>query len=456
MDTAYDVAIVGAGIAGCAIARQISGAGLRIVVLDSRADVGEGASVVNQGIWHTGFDTYPGSPLSTFVRRGYALVSEFAYRANIPIEKTGAIAVAWDDAELRMLTEMERRAHLNGYTNTRMLTGQQVRDIEYALSGAVVGGLEVPEEGLLCPWTTTLAFATQAAANGVTFQFGSTVTAVDRLPDLTWRLTLGEEGEVLTKYVVNAAGIHVDDINGMFGHGEFAIKPRKAQSLLFDRLARPLFSHIIMPVLGAQGRAHVQPTIHGGVLVGPMLEEVADKSDVSVTPQGVDELMTFADAMAPRLTQYEITSMHAGLIPVSDQNDLQITAQPAQRYVCVGAIGSRGLTASMAIAEHVAGLLTHMGLHVEEPVDATIPVMPNIGEHFLRPYQRAEVVASDEAYGDIVCFCERVTRGEVRDAVASPLPPSSVDGVMRRTRATMGRCQGAHCSAQVRELMRSS
>lgn len=453
MDTAFDVAIIGAGIAGCAVARLLSGADARIVVLDSGSDVGEGASVSNQGIWHTGFDTYPGSPLSNYVRRGYGLISEYAYRANIPIEKTGAIAVAWDEAELRMLTEMERRAHLNGYSTTRMLTGQQVRDIEYTLTGSVVGGLEVPEEGLICPWTTMLAFATQAQTNGVEFQFNSTVSAVDRLPDLTWRLTLADGREVLTKYVVNAAGVRVDDINAMFGHGEFAVAPRKAQYLLFDRLARPLYSHIIMPVLGAVGRAHIQPTIHGQVLLGPVITEVEDKDDVSVTPEGLDELMAFGDLMVPRLMQYEVTSMHAGLLPVSDQNDVQVTAQPAQRYVCVGAIGSRGLTASMAIAEHVGSMLVQMGFQVVEPVDATIPVMPNIGEHFLRPYQRPEVIAADEAYGEIVCFCERVTRGEIRDAVASPMAPNSIAGVMRRTRATMGRCQGAHCSGAVRSMM---
>ena len=151
--------------------------------------------------------------------------------------------------------------------------------------------------------------------------------------------------------------------------------------------------------------------------------------------------------------RYEVTSMHAGLIPASDQNDLQIQAHPAQRYITVGAIGSRGLTASMAIAEHVSGLLAAMGLDLREPADSTIPVMPNIGEHFLRPYQRPEVIAADQAYGEIVCFCERVTRGEVRDAVTSPMAPTSIDGVMRRTRATMGRCQGAQCAHVVAAML---
>lgn len=453
MDTTYDLAIIGAGIAGTAIARQVSGSGARIVVLDSHRDVGEGASRANQGIWHTGFDTYPGSPLSTYVRRGYDLLAEYAYRANIPIEKTGAIAVAWDEAELRMLAEMERRAHLNGYATTRTLSAQQVLDIEYALAPGVVGGLEVPEEGLVCPWTTMLAFATQAIAGGVEFTFDARVVAATRRPDLTWRLELASGDEVLAKWVVNAAGVHVDDVNALFGHGEFDIVPRKGCFLTFDRMARPLFSHIVMPVLGAVGRAHVAPTIHGAVAIGPMLVDASGKDDVGVTPAELDQLLEFGDRVVPRLMRYEVTAMHAGLIPASDQNDLQIQSHPAQRYLTVGAIGSRGLTASMAIAEHVATLLAQMGLILREPGDATIPVMPNIGEHFLRPYQRPDVVAADPAYGEVVCTCERVTRGEVRDCLAAPLPPTSVAGIMRRTRASLGRCQGAMCAPELRRML---
>ena len=451
----YDVAIIGAGIAGTSVARQISGGDARVVVLDARNDVGTGASRANQGIWHTGFDTYPGSPLSNFVRRGYDLLSEYAYRANIPLEKTGAIAVAWDDAEVRMLGEMERRAHLNGYGTTRMLSGQEVLDIEYSLGTGVIAGLEVPEEGLVCPWTTTLAFATQASVNGVEFRFNSQVVAVRRLADLTWVLTLSNGAEVHTRYVVNAAGVHVDDINELFGHGEFTIVPRKGQYLVFDKLARPLFSHIIMPVLGAVGRAHIAPTIHGNIAVGPFIDD-CDKSDTGTTQDGITALLEFGDLVAPRLMQYEVISSHAGLLPASDQNDLAIQAHPAQRYVCVGAIGSRGLTASMAIAEHVAGLLQSMGLPAIAPADSTIPVMPNIGEHFLRPYQREEVIAADATYGDIVCYCERVSAGEVRDAVDSDIAPCDLDGVMRRTRATMGRCQGAACAPRVRQMLGQS
>ncbi|CAB4334490.1 MAG: FAD-dependent oxidoreductase [Actinobacteria bacterium] len=449
----YDVAIIGAGLAGTAIARHISGSNARIIVIDAGNDVGQGASSATSGIWHTGFDTLPSSPLSMLVKRGYLMLQEYAFRANIPIEKTGSIAVAWGDDEIAMLTEMERRAHLNGFTNARLLTQQEVLDIEYALGPNVVAGLEIPDEGLVCSWTTALAFATQARNNDVDFWFGVRVAAAQRRPDLLWRLTMNSGEEIVAKYVVNAAGVFCDDVDAMFGHDDFTIVPTVGTYLTFDKLSRPLFSHIITPVLGAVGRASISPTIYGNTSIGPVLRASASKTDSEVTPDAITQLVEFGEFAAPRLLDFEVTSMHAGSVPISSKNEMHVQEHSAQRYICVGALGSKGLTTCMAIAEEVSRHLTAMGFQARRPLASTIPVMPNIGEHFVRPYQRQEFAQSAAGYGDIVCFCERVTRAEIEDALASAIPPNDVAGIMRRTRATMGRCQGADCSARVRDML---
>ena len=450
-----DVAVIGGGVVGCAVARELAGYQVSVVLLEGRGDVGDGTSKANTAILHTGFDATPGSLESELVARGYALLSGYSAVTGIPVERTGAVLVAWTSAELGVLPELQERAGKNGYDQCEIVTADVVYAMVPSLGGGALGGLTVPGESIICPWTTTLALATEAKLRGAQLLFRHRVIGMRAEPGAAILLT--EAGEVRARWVVNAAGLQADVIDGLFGFHRFRVVPRRGELLVFDKLARPLASKIILPVPSAAGKGVlVSPTIYGNVLLGPTAENLTDRGDTSTSAEGFEFLLAKGRAIMPSLLAEEITASYAGLRAAADRSDYVVEIDVPRRYLLLGGIRSTGLTASMALAEHARVLLTDAGLALEPRAPATLPGpprMPNIGEAYPRPYQRDDWIAADPEYGAIVCFCERVSRGEIRDALASPLPPGDLDGLRRRTRAAMGRCQGFYCGAQVAALM---
>jgi glycerol-3-phosphate dehydrogenase len=263
-------------------------------------------------------------------------------------------------------------------------------------------------------------------------------------------------GTLRARYVVNAAGLCSDEIDRRFGHSRFTITPRRGELLVFDKLARPHVRHVVLPVPTARSKGVlVAPTVYGNVLVGPTAIDQRDRVSRPVAGESARYLLDSAARILPRLTEHEVTAMYAGLRAATEHTDYQIHTDATKRYACVGGIRSTGLSASMAIAEHVAEQLGQIGLSLGGDEDGPRVAMPNIGELSPRPYQQADLIAGDPEYGRIVCFCERVSRGEVRDALRSTIPPCDVDGLRRRTRVTMGRCQGFFCGAHVARSLES-
>jgi len=449
-----DVAVIGGGVVGCAVARELAGYQISVALLEAGGDVGEGTSKANTAILHTGFDAVPGSLESELVARGYALLSGYSAITGIPVERTGAVLVAWTGADRDALPGLRERAAKNGYDRCEIVGADAVYAMVPSLAEGVLGGLTVPDESIICPWTTTLAFATEAKQRGARLLFGHRVTGVRLEPETTVLCT--EAGEVRARWVVNAAGLRGDVIDEMYGFRRFTVVPRRGELLVFDKLARPRVNKIILPVPGAAGKGVlVSPTIYGNVLLGPTAENLTDRDDTSTSAGGLEFLLSKGHAIMPSLLEEEITASYAGLRAATDRHDYVVEIDRARRYLLLGGIRSTGLTASMALAEHARGLLTGAGLALKPRDDVPGPPgMPNIGEARPRPYQRADWIAADPEYGTIVCFCERVSRGEIRDALASPVPPRDLDGLRRRTRAGMGRCQGFYCGAEVGALLR--
>ncbi|MFF0768079.1 NAD(P)/FAD-dependent oxidoreductase [Nonomuraea wenchangensis] len=447
----YDVAVIGGGIVGSAIARLLGGADLSVALLEARGDVGDGTSKANTAILHTGFDAKPGTLESRLVARGYDLLGEYAAATGIPVERTGALLVAWSQEQLDALPGLRDKAARNGYTACEIVDAAEVYRRVPALGPGALGGLTVPGESVICTWTTNLALATDAVNRGVRLLRGHRVTAVHQDADVT-RLTT-TAGEVTARWVVNAAGLGADRLDALFGHDRFTVTPRRGELLVFDKLARPLAPCIVLPVPSSAGKGVlVSPTIYGNVMVGPTAEDLTDRTATGTSEAGLAFLREKAAALMPALTKEEVTATYAGLRASIGQDDYLIDLDAGQRYLLVGGIRSTGLTAGMAIAEHVAGLLSeHLDLAQRAGLPAP-PRMPNLGEAFTRPYQDAAAIAADPEYGRVVCFCERVTRGELRDALASPVPPADLEGLRRRTRAMNGRCQGFYCGARVREI----
>ena len=448
----HDVAIIGAGVVGCAIARELARYRLRCVLIEAASDVGTGTSKANTALLHSGFDAKPDTLEARLVRRGHELLSRYGPEAGIPIEPIGALLVAWDAEQLAAVPSIAANAARNGYTATRQVSAADLYRAEPHLGPGALGALEIPDESIVCPFTTPLAFATQAVVNGVELALGSSVRRIT--PEDGVHVIETSRGEFRTHYVVNAAGLWADTIDRCLGPGGFTVTPRRGELIVFDKLARPLVNHILLQVPTKISKGVlVSPTVFGNVMLGPTAEDISDKLATESTAAGIAGLHERGKRIVPELMAEEVTAVYVGLRAATEHGDYQINFDPQQRYVCVGGIRSTGLSASMAIAEHVVEGLADAGLALALKDDFRSVRMPNIGEASPRPYQSAEAIAANPDYGHIVCHCERVTRGEILDATRSPLPARTIDGVRRRTRALFGRCQGFFCAATVTHLV---
>jgi glycerol-3-phosphate dehydrogenase len=448
-DGRYDVAVIGAGVVGTAIGRQLARSRLRTVLLERANDVGTGTSKANTAIVHTGFDTQPGSLESSLVRRGHELLTSYARTAGIAMEETGAVLVAWNAEQAARLDEVLAKARANGYEHAARIDLAELARREPHLADGATGAVAIPGESIICPWSPSIAFATEAVGAGVELRLGTEVTAVGR-DGGDWLLhTSG--GAVRADWVVNAAGLGADLLNRRFGHDEFAITPRRGQLIVFDKLSRGLVSSIVLPVPTERTKGVlVAPTVYGNVLLGPTAEDIEDRGDTATTKAGLDGLLDAGRRIVPDLVSEEVTATYAGIRAATEHRDYQISIHEQEHYACVGGIRSTGLTASLAIAEHVVAAIGAAGLKLVEAADEpAIPHMPELGERAsrARAFEDERLVQVDPAYRHIVCFCERVTEGEVRDALATAVPANDLGGLGRRTRATNGRCQGFFCGA---------
>ena len=240
----------------------------------------------------------------------------------------------------------------------------------------------------------------------------------------------------------------------MFGYHEFTVTPRRGELIVYDKLARPLINHVILPVPTAKTKGIlISPTVYGNILLGPTAEDLEDKTNTATSKVGLDMLIEKGRAILPQLLEEEVTATYAGLRAATEHSEYQIRLRASQRYICVGGIRSTGVSAAMGIAEYVSELLQDAGLKLNKKTSFKTIQMPYIGSANTRPYQNEEMITKDPAYGEIVCHCERVTLGEIRDAIHSPVPAHTLDGLHRRTRVIQGRCQGFNCQARIVEIL---
>ncbi|MCU1427749.1 MAG: FAD/NAD(P)-binding oxidoreductase [Actinomycetia bacterium] len=448
----FDVAVIGAGVVGSAIARLLAQHDLSVCLLEAGRDIGAGTSKANTAILHTGFDAKPGTLEARLVARGQSLLRDYATSAGIALEATGALLVAWNDEQQARLPMLAQQAVANGYDRTALIDADDVYRREPNLARGATGGLSVPDEAIIDPWAPVFAFATEAVANGARLL---RMAPVDDLSDdgEHWRLVT-PRGAVRTRFVVNAAGLRADEIDRRRNVDRFTVTPRRGELIVFDKLARGLLQHIVLPVPTATTKGVlVSPTVFGNVLLGPTAEDIHDKTDTSSTRAGIDALLAQGRRIMPALVAHEVTAVYAGLRAATEYADYQIALDAPARFVTVGGIRSTGLTASMAIAEHVLALLAEGGLDARPRAQLERVRVANLGEEQPRPAFDPDCIAADPEYGRIVCHCERVSRGEIRDACASTVAPFDLDGLRRRTRVLMGRCQGFWCGANVIDLL---
>lgn len=438
----FDVAVIGAGVVGCALARAFTLAGARVVVLEKAVDVLDGASKGNSAILHTGFDAPAESVELACIREGYALYQDVNARLGLPLIRAGAMVLAWTEEEQAALPALMELAVANGVTDVHPLTERNARDLEPELSPSVRAGFRVPGEHLIDPWSAAHGYLLQALANGAVLLRGAEVLSGLRQGD-SWHLTT-TTGTVSADLVINAAGLWGDEVDRrVTGESWFTIKPRKGQFVVYDKTAAALARHILLPVPTKITKGIVLcRTAFGNLLVGPTAEEQDDRDHATVDRETLQALMRRGQEILPALAQHEVTAVYAGLRPATEEKHYRIRTDLAAGYICVGGIRSTGLSSALGIAAHVVRLA---GRSDAPPADVVWPKMPNISVNGSRDWQ-------SPGHGGIVCHCELVTRREIDAAMTGPMAAGSLAGLKRRTRVTMGRCQGFYCSAELARM----
>ncbi|MGI6424513.1 MAG: NAD(P)/FAD-dependent oxidoreductase [Tepidanaerobacteraceae bacterium] len=449
-----DIVIIGAGVTGCSIARELSRYDLNITVVEKEEDVACGTSKANSAIVHAGFDAAPGTWKAKLNVEGNKLYPALCEELDVPLVMNGSLVVAVTEEEEKALEELLERGKINGVKYLSIIGKDELHAMEPNLSPNARAALNAPTGGLVCPYELTIALAENANQNGVKFLLNAPVIDIEVLEDSSF-LVKTPKGSIRSKYVINAAGLFADEISKMAGAEEYSITPRKGEYLIFDKHFGNLVSKAIFPTPTKISKGIlVCPTVDGNIFIGPNSNNIEDKNDTSVNPPGIKEIIEGGKKLVPDLPLKNIITSFAGLRAVSNTNDFIIEASKKVRgFINVGGIQSPGLTSAPAIAIMVREILQEQGVTLKEKPDF-IPQRPKkVRFRELDNKERSKLIEQNPAFGHVICRCETVTEAEIIDAIKRPVGARSIDAVKRRTRAGMGRCQGGFCSPRVLEII---
>lgn len=449
-----DVIIIGGGVVGCSVARELSRFDADILLLERGNDVSVGTSKANSGIVHGGYDAKPGTLKAKFNVAGNGMFDALARELDFPFKRNGSMVLCFDKADIGKLLELKEQGVKNGVQGLYVLEGYEaVKAMEPYVSENVVAALVVPNGGIVSPYEMTIAYAENAATNGVEFRFGSEVTAIDRI-DGGLQVTCADGFTAQAKYVVNAAGVYADVINNMISPDKMHITARKGDYELLDKTCGYMASHTLFQMPTKMGKGVlVTPTCHGNILVGPTATDVTDKDDVATTPEELASAFDRALLTMPSLNRRNIITQFSGLRAHLDTDDFVIGESVAVKGLYnVAGIESPGLSSAPAIAVHVAEEIAQkLSLGKNANFVAERKGIPHFAT--LSDEERQKLVAENPLYGRIVCRCETVTEGEIVEAIRRKPGAVDMDGVKRRTRQGMGRCQAGFCTPRVMEIL---
>lgn len=450
----YDVLVVGAGVIGCATAMELGKYSLRAAVIEAGEDVCTGTSKANSAIVHAGFDARPGSLMARFNVEGSHAMPKLCERLQVPFRRCGALVLCFDEADRPELTELLRRGEKNGVHGLRIVEREELHELEPNVSPDAVAALYTPTSGIVCPFELTCAMAENAARNGVEFVFDTRVTAVERSGAL-WRLET-ENGVYEAPVVVNAAGLYSAELNNMVSDHKITITPRKGEYMLLDKKVGHTLSRTVFQLPTKMGKGVlVTPTVHGNLLMGPTALDVPNPEATNTTAEGLESVMQKARKSVPSLPGNRTITSFAGLrahIEREEHDFIIGEAEGAPGFLNAVGIESPGLSAAPAIGAFLAESAAYLvSAPVNKKYDSTREPVYRPNEMSLE--ERAAFVAEHPLYGSIICRCEQITEGEIVDAIHRVPGARSLDGVKRRTRAGMGRCQAGFCSPRVLEIL---
>ena len=448
----YDVIIIGGGVCGCAVARELSRYKVNVCVLEKEEDVCCGTSKANSGIVHAGYDAPTGSMKAEMNLRGNQLMEPLSKELDIPFIRNGSLVVGKSKEDMPRLEELYDRGNANGVKGLQILSKEELLKKEPNLRDDVYGALYAPTGGIVCPFELNIALAENANVNGVDFKFCTKVTGIERQEE-GYRL-LTNQGVYDTKYVVNAAGVYADSFHNMVSEQKINITARRGDYCLLDKRAKAHVRSTIFTLPGKFGKGIlVAPTAHGNLILGPTAIDIQDKEGTNTTREGLDQVLEKAGMNVKNLPLRQVITSFAGLRAHEDRDEFIIEElADAPGFIDCAGIESPGLTSCPAIGERITGILRErMGLVEKDDFIST-------RKGILRPAnlpkeEQAALLRENPAYGNIICRCEMITEGEIIDAIRRPLGAKSLDGVKRRTRAGMGRCQSGFCSPRTMEIL---
>lgn len=447
----YDVVIIGAGVVGGFIARELSRLKLNICLLEKENDVAMGASRANSGIVHAGFDALTGTKKAEFNVLGAKMMKQVTDELGVKYKNNGSLVVAYSEEELPTLQKLYERGVANGVENLEIIDKSRLKELEPNLTDNAVAALYAPTAGIVCPYELTIAAVGNAMDNGAELKLDFDVKSIRRNGDF---YEVSSDNETVTgRFVVNAAGVHSDNIAALIGDTSFSVTGRKGEYLLLDKEFGGLASHTVFRCPTSMGKGIlVSPTVDGNLILGPTSVNIEDKDNNETTPEGLSEIMSKTLDVMPKAPLRSVITSFCGVRAVPSTGDF-IIEKAADGFVNCAGIESPGLSSAPAIAPYVVGLLREMGLSAEKKEDFNPIRKPSHLFREMSMENKNKVIAENPKYGKVVCRCETVTEGEIVEAIHTNPKATSVDAIKRRTRSGMGRCQGGFCAPTVVEIL---
>lgn len=452
----YDILIIGAGVTGCAAARELSRYQLKIVVIEKCSDIGEGTSKANSGIIHAGFDAKTGSRKAKLNVEGNRLMTELASDLDIPFQRNGSLVLCFSEEEREQVKILYQNGINNNVPNLQILDRDEVKKMEPNIADEVVAALYAPTGGIICPFTLTLALAENASVNGVEFYLRHEVQQIDRIKqeNTAYYRVQTDQGAFDAKIVLNAAGVYADVFHNMVSNNKMKITARKGEYCLFDKAASGIVEKTIFQMPSALGKGIlVTRTVHGNLMIGPSALDIDDKDMANTTQEALEGIMKKAKRSIKNLPMRQIITSFSGLRAHEQGEDFIIgEAEDSPGFIDAAGIESPGLTCAPAIGKLLCDIITNL-IPAAKKESFT---QKRIGIHNLielTEEERKRRIEQNPAYANVICRCETVSEGEILEAIHRPLGATTLDGIKRRTRAGSGRCQAGFCAPKVMEIL---
>ena len=448
----YDVAIIGAGVVGSSIFRELTKYNLKVVVLEKERDVSMGSSKANSAIVHAGYDPKEGTLAAKYNVLGNEMFEDLCKELSVPFKRNGSLIIAFDEDDLNTVKALYENGTKLGVKNLKILNKDEVLELEPSLSKEIKGALYAPTGGIVGPFEYTIALAENGVLNGGEIKLKKEVVSIEK--NDTFKIKTSDGEVIEAKFVINAAGLYADKIHNLICKESFKILPRSGEYYVMDKNQGKIVSHTIFQCPSKLGKGVlVTPTVHGNLLVGPDARDIEDKEDLGTVAHGLEFIREASMRTTNKINFREGIRNFAGLRAVSDTDDFIIEENhEVKGFIDVAGMKSPGLSSAPAVALGVVDILHKAGCTLEKK-ESFIAKREQIHFMELQAQEKAEVIKKNPQYGRMVCRCESITEGEIVDAIKRSFEVLSLDGVKRRCRPGMGRCQGGFCGPKVQEII---